>query len=555
MVFKIDKSGSTPRIPDNYVQDDKNKLKREAKAKGQFIVSVSTDDKTLTAIAKKFNMSLTDFKNMTGLTKDALAKEQVIKNVPVDKIEKGKGLASIAKKHGMTVEQFCALNGIKKDYQPQKDEYFYVFPNQTKTEQKGETKSPEFKPENKNPLKPLKPDEIAARLEEIADNTRGAVGKTEFNEVFDQINKNNVTDVLEKFQKDNDKSLINMISDEWSSDKNARKEAMTKIFDLVADKKKIASDEVREEFITELDNQFKSWGRVSTKNLDKILDDIINPKESAETQPKVEGAVYKPKPAELSGNKARIRLGNGNITTSEQLKKDADNTAIREKRPVKRPEPVIDKNGNIIADVQIMNPTGKGALTGKTIIVNAGHGGYNPKNGVFDPGTFASDKNNKVIEEWYKNKNFTDEIIPELTSQGAKVIFMSGSAATIMKAKEKYKDADMFVSIHCDSAPTNKDKRGQTIIFRPHDNSDKKLASAVESKIETHDWLSKETCKIKADDRGLGVLKAVKDMPSILIETGYQSNETDLANIDSGKFRKDFAKLLTEGIIDYVTHK
>ena len=55
-------------------QEDTEKLKREAKARGEYIVSVSGDEKGLLAIAKKFNMSLTDFKNMTGLTKDTLQK-------------------------------------------------------------------------------------------------------------------------------------------------------------------------------------------------------------------------------------------------------------------------------------------------------------------------------------------------------------------------------------------------------------------------------------------------------------------------------------------------
>lgn len=536
MVFEISNNTTTQGVNGTKKKDDPEKLKREARARGEFIVKLSTDDTNLSAIAKKFNMSLTEFKNMTGLTKDALTKGQTIKNVPTAKIQAGMGLMSVAKAHGMTFEQFCTLNNIDKNYKPQKDESFYVF----KTEEK------------KNPK--MKSDQIAKTLEDKAADLRGAVGKEEFDNVFNEIDEGNVLDVVKKYQEDNNKSLINMISDEWSSDKEVRKAAMTKIFDLVAEKKHVASDEVREEFIAELDSQFKSWGRVSTKKLDAIIDNMINPPEEKPDKPKVEGAVNKPAPPIPTGNKARVRLGNGKVLTSEELKLQADRTAMKEKRPVKRPEPVLDKNGNIVADVKVYEPTAKGALTGKTIIINAGHGGYNPKTGDFDPGTFASDSNNKIIEEWYKNKNFTDEIVPKLTAKGAKIIFMNGAASSIMKAKAKYKDADMFISIHCDAAPNNKNARGQTIIFREGDNQDKKLANAVEARVETHNWLDKKTCKSKANN-GLGVLKAASKMPSILIETGFQSNEKDLANIDSKKFRTEFADLLVEGIIDYTEEK
>ena len=44
-------------------------------------------------------------------------------------------------------------------------------------------------------------------------------------------------------------------------------------------------------------------------------------------------------------------------------------------RYVARPMPEIDANGNIKALVKTLNPTGKGSLNGKTIIINPGHGG------------------------------------------------------------------------------------------------------------------------------------------------------------------------------------
>lgn len=73
-------------------------------------------------------MSLTDFKNMTGLTKDTLDKNQVIKNVPHAQIPDGKGLKFLAEQNGMSVDELLALNGLPKNYKPSKGEHFYVYP-------------------------------------------------------------------------------------------------------------------------------------------------------------------------------------------------------------------------------------------------------------------------------------------------------------------------------------------------------------------------------------------------------------------------------------------
>lgn len=542
--------------------------KKELRAKGEFVVEKGM---TLTQIAKKFNMSVEEFKKMTGLKSSSLSVGQIIKNVPTATVKQGKGLTAVARDHGMSLTDFCKLNGISKDYKPKAGEAFYVYPKAgnkpASTQTRNETPKPQKTPSRQQPQKSepktvAKPvqkqhetnlttaSDIAEALKKSAKMT-AAVGKEKFNTPFNKIDKDNVIEVIQKYDEISPKeSLIDMISSEWGSSKENRMNSITKLYDTLAERvgNKIATPEKREEFMAELKNQYDSWGFVSTEKMDNMINELIDSyQKSGKVQNNTANGV------KLSGNKAKVKLGNGKELTSEQLKKDADVTAAKEKRPVKRPEPVVDKNGNIVAGVEIHNPTGKGPLNGKTIIVNAGHGGYNPKTGIFDPGTDAKDKNGKVIEEWYKNKNFTDEIIPQLTAQGAKVVFMNGSAAAVMKAKEKYKNADMFISIHCDSAPSNQAKRGQTILYR--DAGDKRLAEAVEAKVETHDWLSKDSCNSKSDNRNLGVLRSVANMPSILIETGYQSNEKDLANIDSSKFRKEFAQLLTQGIIDYVSHK
>lgn len=522
MNFEITNNASTQGTNRTSKPEDSEKIKREAKAKGEFIVSLSTDDKTLTSIAKKFNMSLTDFKNMTGLTKDTLQKGQKIKNVPTAKIDSGMGIASVAKKHGMTLEQFCTLNGIKKDYKPQKGEYFYVFPNNTSKKKPSNTSAgntPAATPakETTAPEKPLKAEEIADKLEEAADDYRGAVGKEAFDKVFNQINKDNVIDVVEKFKEKNGKSLINMISDEWSSDKEVRKAAMTKIFDLVADKTKNSSKELRETFIDELNDEFDSWGFVSTKKMDKIINGMIHPEEAEKPSGNkktrtdntgsnashLSGKVY---PNEIfystNGGKSKditpttmttIKDGDGNYVNAGTLKSWALSGGKRDKgfKDVKDPfimRPLPNYNTEtkkIEAVTEVLEPTSDGNLTGKVVVLNPGHGGYQQNNGFFDAGTVLSVKNAEgeemPIEEWRVAQSYVEKIADNLRNRGAQVVIVSGAVQNGGMYAQKYlenmlagkkgddnvrdlmdstdKSDMLFLSVHVESVKENPDAK------------------------------------------------------------------------------------------------
>ncbi len=307
-----------------------------------------------------------------------------------------------------------------------------------------------------------------------------------------------------------------------------------------------------------LNPQIKDWTKVQSGTMVNVPVKAFENKASSNgsttptpTPTPTKGTQPTPSSNTPTDNK-KIYLGNGKVFTVSTLQAEANKVGKANNRPVGRPKPVVDANGKIIADVKIYEAKSKsGPLKGKTIIVNAGHGGYNPKNGSFDPGTYATDKNGKVIEEWYKNTNFTDNLIDDLTSKGAKVIFMSGYVTNVQNAKAKYKSADMFISIHCDSADGNSQKNGQTIYYSA--DTSKRLASILEKNLETHDWIGTDRCQ--TGKKSLGVLTTTSTMPSVLIEVGFQSNKKDLANIDSAKYQSDFASLVTQGIIEYYSKK
>ena len=300
-------------------KDETIKKKRELRAKGDYVIDKKT---TVSELAKKFGMSVDEFKKQTGIKGSTLKPGQIIKNVPTGQIPSGKGLTALAREYGMTLSEFCALNGIDRNYPPQKGEMFYV---KFKAENNSSAKSkssevnageaglavPELDAETKAEVDKIKtPKEIARALYEEADNKAGAVGKDKFNAIFAKLNKDNINDVVRAYNEISPKeSLINMISSEWGSDKDVRKAAMTRVYDLLAEKagSPKATDERREAFIEELNNEFDSFGTVSTKKLDKMIFNM-----SEKTPAEIAGALK-----EAAGEKGCIEKDNFQMPFSD----------------------------------------------------------------------------------------------------------------------------------------------------------------------------------------------------------------------------------------------
>lgn len=472
------------------------------------------------------------------------------KNIHVVKAKET--LYSISKKYGVSVEELRKYNGIGKDNAidagqtikiPPKSapNSTSVMPQKTPAKDEGFSYIPKDEEYDEFPVEEYKqsPLEIATRLKKLA-NHIAAVGDDDFTETLMQINKDNVIEVIESYNKISPKeSLIEMICDEWGSSEKDRKAAVNHVMDTLCEKvgETIATDEVRGSFTQELNDEFDSWGWVSTKKMDKIMNSMI-----------ADYAVLEAKQIQAAKDKRTVRIGRKK-TTSGRLRLDADSVAVRENRPKGRPDPVLDKNGNIVANVKVHNPIGHGSLDGRTIIVNAGHGGYNPNNGFFDAGSAKCDKDGDMVEEWSTNDAIAKKLIPLLTMNGAKVIYMNGSAINIMDAKKEH-DADLFLSIHCNSAE-KPERNGQVIIYRDNNKDNSRLAQTIEKHLENSQEIDAENCNTKLDDRDLGVLKAESSIPSVLIEAGFLTNEDDIEKLQDANFQSDMAKNIANGLSEY----
>lgn len=256
----------------------------------------------------------------------------------------------------------------------------------------------------------------------------------------------------------------------------------------------------------------------------------------------------------------------GKKWTVQSLHEHVQKTALENGRPANRPLPPVNKNSRISAEVKIYEPAGNGKLTGKTIIINTGHG-YKA-NGEFDAGksnaVLAENKDGKIVEttnfignrgkaleEWKVNKDMGLDVAEALCKQGAKVVFITGDENLAEKEIRKTK-ADILISLHSNS---DENDTGIQIFYNIRgglDKKDKQLADVLQSNFESSARLRGIN---EQKGRSEDVLSASKlktlSMPAVLIETGNLQNKEDIQHLNAGYFKKALVEKIENGIVEY----
>ena len=208
------------------------------------------------------------------------------------------------------------------------------------------------------------------------------------------------------------------------------------------------------------------------------------------------------------------------------------------------------------------------------VVIDAGHGGH-------DPGSSSSDGDEQEKDVALK---IARAIRDELLDSGKVRVAMTRSDDRFLVLQERREiarrlHADLFISVHCDSAPNNA-ARGASIYTLSETSSDRVAAAlaARENKADVINGidLSRESNDVSSilidlaqretlntsstfafelqrelsplislkpnfhKFAGLMVLKA-PDVPSVLLETGYISNDDDLALLTSEEYRHKIA--------------
>lgn len=302
---------STQAVGGNLSASNKKRINKEK----QESLTVKPGE-TLSSIAKKFSMSIEEFRQWTGLKKQSVNVGQVIK-FPTDVVPDGKGIMALIRKYNMTFDEFGKLNNLPKPYREyiaSKGEKFYVKPSKVNTKGKTSTSAKTQAPTQAKTISRPKPkpkatgriaksaaaagasvgatvgsymqkiakwgssytpNELATNIYTKAEEHWGAVGKPDFDALIKEINPKNVEAVIKAYPKNSKntkrESLINTITSEIRSDKELRKKAAMHVYNALATAKK-APKSKRKEFQAELDKQFdKLIGMVDTTKLDSMI--------------------------------------------------------------------------------------------------------------------------------------------------------------------------------------------------------------------------------------------------------------------------------------------
>jgi N-acetylmuramoyl-L-alanine amidase len=194
-------------------------------------------------------------------------------------------------------------------------------------------------------------------------------------------------------------------------------------------------------------------------------------------------------------------------------------------------------------------------LSGKTIVLDAGHGG--PDGGaVSKSGIIEKDLNLAIVlqlRDYLQQSGalvyVTREDDTDLASPDTKAYRMRKSEDLVRRAKfvEEH-NADLMVSIHMNSIPSPQWSGAQTFFYPNHEgNAD--LAALIQDEIRIN--LQNTSRMAAKTPNNVYLLKAVENVPSALVEVGFLSNPAEAARLGDAGYQKQVAAAIYQGILRY----
>ncbi|MGX4670878.1 N-acetylmuramoyl-L-alanine amidase [Cerasibacillus sp. JNUCC 74] len=182
---------------------------------------------------------------------------------------------------------------------------------------------------------------------------------------------------------------------------------------------------------------------------------------------------------------------------------------------------------------------GNASLKGYNIMLDPGHGGH-------DPGSIGIGG----LQEKAITLATTRQIAEQLRNAGASVLLTrSGDEYVSLRDRVEISRAyytHAFISIHY-NAFFNSGAHGLNTFY--YSSADQKLAANVHASLASSIYLQ---------DRGMkqGNYYVLRNnyAPSILLELGFITNYSDLANIQTNQFQIQVAEAVTNGLRNYFSH-
>ena len=190
-----------------------------------------------------------------------------------------------------------------------------------------------------------------------------------------------------------------------------------------------------------------------------------------------------------------------------------------------------------------------GPLSGLTVCVDPGHGGY-------DGGAVGRDSG---VMEKTVNLRLAQEVEKQLLSAGAHVILTRDrDTALADEGKERKRrdlrarvnaaqDADVFLSLHMNEYP-DRSQSGPQVFYTAGDERSRLLAGAIQQSM--NDLLS--PARPRSAHTGDYFVLRESALPAVLIECGFLSNAAEEQKLLTDEYRAKVAESIVKGLTEYL---
>ena len=196
--------------------------------------------------------------------------------------------------------------------------------------------------------------------------------------------------------------------------------------------------------------------------------------------------------------------------------------------------------------VQTPGAAQTGTLSGRVVVVDAGHGGFDP--GAIGVSGAHEDDINLAVAQHLKT---------ELEDEGAQVIMTRENEDALATDKDadmaerrriiEQSGSDIVISIHMNNYTDDPSVNGPLVLFMPGSDKGKTLAESVQA------WLNSALdADGSARSEDLFILKS-GNQPCVLVECGYLSNEDEERSLQKPDYQSNIAKAICDGAAEFLS--
>ncbi len=203
-----------------------------------------------------------------------------------------------------------------------------------------------------------------------------------------------------------------------------------------------------------------------------------------------------------------------------------------------------DENGDLMLTFAVPTDT----LAGKVIVIDPGHG-YGKTLDWLDPGAIGN------VTEFSVNLAVAKKLESKLTALGATVVRLRTESDLYITTERpniaRTYGADMFISLHCNSA-ANVDAHGVEVYY--FTSYSQPLARAINNELVAlydNQIYADGTMSNRGDKYSYYWVTMQQDFPSVLVEMGFISNERECMVMADDANQNKMAEAIANGVYSY----